>query len=84
MRMLGARIRQLREEKGLTQEELGFRAGRDPTAIQKYEAGITEPLSGALLDITRALDAKPDDVFSGDVWERVKARVAARQEPGGD
>jgi transcriptional regulator with XRE-family HTH domain len=82
LRMLGARIRRLREAKGWSQEELGFRAGYERSAIQQYEAGETEPLIGTLLDIVRALEAEPGDLLAGEVWDRIVARADARKNKG--
>ena len=36
---IGNRIKTAREEKGLTQEELGIRLGLNKSTIQRYEAG---------------------------------------------
>ena len=83
LRMLGARIRQFREAKGWSQEELGFRAGYERSSIQQYEAGETEPLIGTLLDIVRALEIKPGDLLAGDVWDRIVARADARKDKKG-
>jgi transcriptional regulator with XRE-family HTH domain len=79
LRMLGARIRQLREAKGWSQEELGLEAGYERSAIQQYEAGETEPLIGSLLDIVRALGSRPEDLLDGDVWDRIVARAEGRR-----
>ena len=39
---LGGRIREAREEKGLTQKELGDKLGYTPMAISHFENGIRE------------------------------------------
>ena len=51
----GVRLRQLREAAGLTQEQLGEKAGMPYQSIAKYERGAVEPtwpnvkiLAGAL------------------------------------
>lgn len=41
---VGDRIRQLRKEKGLTQEELGELLGVKKAAVQKYESGQVQNL----------------------------------------
>ena len=81
LRMFGARLRQFREAKGWTQEELGLQAGYERSAIQDYEAGETEPLIGTTLDIVRALGIEPGDLLAGDVWDRIDARAKAREAP---
>lgn len=42
-RKLGERLRDLREEKGLTQEEIAARAGIATYTYQKYEKGESRP-----------------------------------------
>lgn len=41
---VGERIKQLRKEKGLTQEELGILLGVKKAAVQKYESGRVQNL----------------------------------------
>jgi transcriptional regulator with XRE-family HTH domain len=82
---LGAQIREVRLDLGLSQEELGFRVGTDRSEIQKIEAGKTEPLVGTLLRIALALEVEPGDILGGEVWEWIlatsKADAAERERP---
>lgn len=60
---IGARIKQLREEQGLTQEELAAKAHSDAATLSKIESGkrnITLETLGFLLV---ALDVSPKDFF---------------------
>ena len=45
MTVFGDRLRTLREEKGLTQEELGKEFGVDKTAVSKWEKGHRIPVN---------------------------------------
>lgn len=46
---VGERIKQLRKEKGLTQEELGNLLGVKKAAVQKYESGLVQNLKQATI-----------------------------------
>lgn len=47
---MGERIRQLRLEKGLTQEELGEIVGVKKAAVQKWESGLTKNLKRSTIE----------------------------------
>ena len=53
---LGRAIRQLRTERGLSQEELGLRAEIHPTWISHLESGRNNPAWGSVRRIAVALD----------------------------
>lgn len=53
---LGAAIRRLREERGLSQRALQKKAGLSPGAISNYELGIHEPSQKSLRAILNALE----------------------------
>jgi transcriptional regulator with XRE-family HTH domain len=53
---LGQAIRQLRGERGLSQEELGHRADIHPTWISHIESGRNNPAWGSVRRIASALD----------------------------
>ena len=52
---LGRAIRQLRTERGLSQEELGLRAEIHPTWISHLESGRNNPAWGSVRRIAAAL-----------------------------
>lgn len=52
---LGEKIRFLREQKGWTQTELGFKAGMPDSQVGTYERGETKPRAGSLERIAKAL-----------------------------
>ena len=53
---IGYRIRKIRQEKGLSQAELGEKVGLSADRIQKYENGARTPKSELLKDFADALD----------------------------
>ena len=64
MQVFGSKVKSLREEKGMSQEALAFKAGFDRTYISLVERGKRNL---SLLNICRfaeALDAKPADLLN--------------------
>jgi transcriptional regulator with XRE-family HTH domain len=55
---LGRAIRQLRTERGLSQEELGLRAEIHPTWISHLESGRNNPAWGSVRRIAAALGVR--------------------------
>ena len=55
LKHLGSRIRAIREEKGLSQEELGFRSNLHRTYISEIELGQKNPTYLTLIKISEAL-----------------------------
>lgn len=53
---VGARIRAIREENGISQAELGERVGLNADRIQKYENGARKPKADLLNSIATALN----------------------------
>ena len=60
---LGARLRQLREERGLTLREVGRRLGISTSAVSQIERGVLRPSVNRLFAFVTALDATLVDVF---------------------
>jgi transcriptional regulator with XRE-family HTH domain len=54
--MLGAELRKAREEAGLTQEQLAFRARIDRSYLSELERDKKSPTVAMLLKICRTLD----------------------------
>ena len=64
----GARIKELREAKGLTQEELAKLLNTKRQTVSKYEQGIiTNIPSDRIESIARILDATPEYILG---WEQ--------------
>jgi transcriptional regulator with XRE-family HTH domain len=55
---LGRAIRRLRTERGLSQEEIGLRAGIHPTWISHLESGRNNPAWGSVRRLAGALEVK--------------------------
>jgi transcriptional regulator with XRE-family HTH domain len=60
---IGARIRTLREAKGLSQAELGVQLSLGGDAVRKWEGGINIDSYAELVDLVRALGCTPNDLF---------------------
>lgn len=62
---IAARVRQLREEAGLTQLEAAGAAGMDPRTWQKLEAGTLNATLSILTKAGNALDVSPEALVAG-------------------
>lgn len=62
---LGLRIRDIRKERGLTQMELAFRCGMEPSNLNRIEAGRTNPTVRSLTLIANGLGVKLSSLFEG-------------------
>lgn len=60
---IGARIRVLRNNKGLTQEQLATLSGTKQPNIQMYEAGLRSPTIEVLEKIAKALRVDLKELF---------------------
>ena len=58
-RQFGAKLRQLRKEKGLSQEEVALEAGLDLTSVNEIEMGRRNPTLITINKLSRALGVKP-------------------------
>ena len=63
LRGLGARIRQLRENHGWSQEELADRAGIDRSYMSGIERGVRNPTFLRLASIARAVGVAAKDLI---------------------
>ena len=63
-RIVGANIRRLRKDRGLTQEDLADEAGLDSGYLGKIERGLENPSLKKLVGIAAALDVYPGVFFS--------------------
>ncbi len=76
--IIGQIIRQLREENGITPEELSERAGIDVDKLAKIENNQATPSLGMLIRISRALGAKLGTLWGGKGEEDRTAVVSRR------
>ena len=60
----GKRLRALRLERGLTQEQLAEGADVHPTFISNVERGYSAPTLYTLLRLAKALDVSPGDLVN--------------------
>lgn len=61
---MGYKIKECREEQGLSQEELAKKSGISRTIISGLETGaITTTTTGTLIKIAKALDRKVSEIF---------------------
>ena len=61
---LGAKIKKLRQQKGLTQDNLAERIGCNTSHISNIENNYTKPSLNALLAIANSLDTSVDALLS--------------------
>jgi transcriptional regulator with XRE-family HTH domain len=62
-------LRRARQEKGITQEELGYRSALHRTEISLLERGRREPRLGTLVKLATALDTTPQVLCEGIHWQ---------------
>ena len=61
---IGAKVKELRIQKGLTQEELADRTELSKGFISQFERDLTSPSIATLIDILQALGTDLKDFFS--------------------
>ncbi|WP_244909748.1 helix-turn-helix domain-containing protein [Nitrospirillum viridazoti] len=61
----GKLLRGRRRERGLTQEELAFRAGMDVTYLSDLERGKWNPSLAMIVDLARGLSVHPSELLIG-------------------
>lgn len=62
-RKFGRRIKDLRTEKGITQEELAFRANISPSYMSAIERGITDTTISTTKRLAKALQIEIFELF---------------------
>lgn len=62
---LGANVRRLRRERGVSQEELAFGAGMKRSYLSDLERGTRNPTVRALGRLAAALGVEPSDLLVG-------------------
>lgn len=70
--VFGKVLRNARAERGITQEELAFRAGVDRTFIYRIERGIRQPTISTIIGLAQALG-----ISSGDLVSQVESNYLA-------
>jgi transcriptional regulator with XRE-family HTH domain len=67
LKALGERIRYLRKEKNMTQEDLGFSIGNSGKQIGRIERGENNVTSCMLYQISKALNIEMKELFDFEV-----------------
>jgi transcriptional regulator with XRE-family HTH domain len=62
---LGARLKALREKRGLTQQQLGERLKAAPSRISRYESGGAVPEAETLVTLATVLEVSLDELLLG-------------------
>lgn len=65
--IIGAKIRELRKVKGITQERLGELSGIEPSNISHIERGVAKLSLPTLISIANALEATLDEIVYGNL-----------------
>ena len=65
LKKLGARIKQIREEKGITQAELANSIGKDQQSLQRLEKGNINPSLYYLSEIAIGLEIDLSQLLEG-------------------
>ena len=64
-RAFGARLRKLRQHRGLTQSEVAERAQVSLVYVSQIERGHRNPTLAVVLRLARAVDVTPSDLIAG-------------------
>jgi len=59
----GAKLRELRKQAGITQEQLGARCGMDLAAISRLERGVRDAQLSTIVRLARALEVTPSTLL---------------------
>lgn len=63
--IFAANIARIREQRGLTQEQLGWAAGLHQTAVARIESGERKPTLDTIFKLAAGLEVPPAELFSG-------------------
>ena len=64
-KLVGAKIRSLRQDQNYTLSELGERLNISHQQLQKYEIGTNRLSAGMLYEVARALNVNIEELFPG-------------------
>lgn len=68
-KVVGSNVRRAREAIGLSQEELGDKAGIDRTYVSGVERGVRNPTVKVLARLAEALETTPDKLLVREIGE---------------
>jgi transcriptional regulator with XRE-family HTH domain len=72
---VGARIRIIRKDKGLSQGALGHAVGLSFQQVQKYESGLNRVSASILVEIAKVLEVSPSELL-GDHQQAANPPIA--------
>lgn len=75
---LGAVLRKLREERGLSQEALAVRAGTTAGTLARLELGQSDPSWSTICAVAEALDVRLQEIIAAVEAQRSPGRRQAR------
>jgi transcriptional regulator with XRE-family HTH domain len=84
---LAANVAKARQRIGISQEEVGFRAGLHPTAVGEIERGLRVPRADTVVKLAVALEVPIAELFAGITWELPRFAAGTfkiRSETGGE
>ena len=67
--LLSKRLKEIRAEKGISQEELAYRSELTLSQIARIETIKTNPTISTLFKIIRTLEISPKDLFNFDLYD---------------
>ena len=70
--LLAKRLKEIRAEKGISQEELAYRSELTLSQIARIETIKTNPTISTLFKITRTLDISPSELFNFELSKNSK------------
>jgi transcriptional regulator with XRE-family HTH domain len=71
---LGKHLKELREEKGLSQEELTWMAGASKNQVTDIECGRINPTASTLYALAKALEIEPMEILNFEFEEPKKKK----------
>ncbi len=75
----GSRLRQSRENKGLSQQELANMIGTTDGSIHTYEKGIAFPRWDKIIRLCDILGVDPNYLFWDDLSDKIRAKIFRSQ-----
>lgn len=70
--IIGDRIRAIRKQKGISQQQLAENIGKTPTYISRLECGSRGATLETLIDIINELQVSADAILAEHLWHRGK------------
>lgn len=74
LKLLAKRLKEVRSEKGLTQEELSHRSEITLSQIARIETVKINPTVSTILKLSRALEVSPKELFDFELTDILKLK----------